>query len=173
VERAKPAEACSWRAARSTGVCLAAVGTSLAGHALGGGAVPSPLPLTAFTLVLAALTTALGGVRWTPARLVGALAVAQGGFHLVFQGMSGAHGAGADLRMLAWHLAATTVTCALVLRAEAWLGWAVHGLAGRRLAPAPPRALRPAPLSARVETPHSPALDRALPRRGPPLSAAA
>jgi len=152
-------------------VALVAVTTSAGGHALAGGPVPPVAALAAFTVVAATLTTALARLRWTPIRLLGALAVAQGGFHLTFEHLGRQSGSATDLRMVVWHLVATAVACALVLRAEAWW-WRVFA-ARDRLSPAPTSSPRRAPPAPRVDPPSRPALDRAVPRRGPPLSAAA
>jgi heme/copper-type cytochrome/quinol oxidase subunit 4 len=170
VESALPATGRPPRAARSGAVALVAVTTSVGGHALAGGPVP-PLPaLAAFTVAVAALTTGLARLRWTPMRLVAALAVAQGGFHLAFEHLGRQPESAVDLRMVAWHLVATAVACALVLRAEAWW-WRVFA---RRDHPSPAPASAPPPLrpAGGVDPPSRPALDRAIPRRGPPLSAA-
>jgi hypothetical protein len=173
VESAPPVTGRPPRAARLGAVALVAVATSVGGHALGGGPVPPLAALAAFTVAVAALTTPLARLRWTPTRLLGALAAAQGGFHLAFAHLGPAPGSAADLRMLAWHLAATAVACALVLRAEAWWWRVFAGLNRELLAPAPWAGAWTAPAASRVELPHVRARDRALPRRGPPLPAAA
>ena len=170
VEKALPATGRPPRAARSGAVALVAVATSVGGHALAGGSVPRLSALAAFTVAVAALTTTLARLRWTPIRLLAALAVAQGGFHLALGHLGPQPDSAVDLRMVAWHLVATAVACALVLRAEAWW-WRIF--AGRDdLSPAPASPPRPAPASRRVDPPSPPVLDRAVPRRGPPLSAA-
>jgi hypothetical protein len=172
VERALPATAWPLRAARAGAVALAAVGTSVTGHAMAGGPVPAPTPLAAFTLAVAALVVPLSRLRWTPIRLLGVLAVAQGGFHLGFAGLTGSASGASDLRMAAWHLAATVVTCALVLHAEAWL-WRV--LRGRTVQGRP--ALLPSTSTsgptARVGVPQGTKPGRGVSRRGPPLPASA
>jgi hypothetical protein len=172
MERALPASHRPPRAVRSAAVAGVAVATSLGGHALAGGALPGVPALGAFTLALVALTTALSRSRWTPVRLVGALAVAQGGFHLVFQHLSGAHGTAVDLRMLGWHLAAGALTSVLILRAEAWWWQVFAGLRLRRVRACPPPSPRALPPSRRAPGPRLRFFDRAVFRRGPPLSSA-
>jgi hypothetical protein len=172
VESPQPAPARPPRAARSGAVALAAVGTSVGGHALAGGSVPSPAALAGFTLAVAALTTWLARLRWTPARLLAALGVAQGGFHLGFEHLAPGTGLSTDLRMVAWHAVAGVVACVLVLRAERWW-WRVFAGPACDLSPAA------APVEAAVSAtgwtppPSGRARDPAVPRRGPPLSAAA
>jgi hypothetical protein len=173
VESALPVTARPPRAARSGAVALVAVATSVGGHALAGGPIPPLAALVAFTVAVAALTTPLARLRWTPARLVGALAVAQGGFHLTFEHLGRAPGPAADLRMVAWHLVATAVASAFVLHAEAWWWRVFAGLGRDRLSAASAPSPRPTPHVPRVAPTPRPALDRAVPRRGPPLSASA
>jgi hypothetical protein len=169
VESALPATVRPPRAARSGAVALVAVATSVGGHALAGGPVPLTA-LAAFTVAVAALTAALARLRWTPTRLLGALAVAQGGFHVAFEHLGPQPESAVDLRMVAWHGVATAVACTLVLRAEAWW-WRVF--AGREhVSPAPASSPRPTTPSRRIDPPSRSALERAAPRRGPPLSAA-
>jgi hypothetical protein len=173
MERARPSGAWSLRAARSGAVAAAAVGTSLGGHVLAGGAAPGVVPLAAFTLAVAALTTVLARTRWTPLRLLGALAVAQGGLHLAFDHLAPSTGAPVSgVGMLVWHLVATAVAGALVLRAEAWLwrvfaGLDVGDLLSTEFTAA--RAISPASDADRACRPFG--YERTYSRRGPPARA--
>jgi hypothetical protein len=76
-------------------------------------------------LPVTGLIAATSRARWTTSRLLGVLAIAQGGFHLAFSVMAqepATHHA--VPAMLAWHLIATAVCTVLILRAERWL-WLV------------------------------------------------
>jgi hypothetical protein len=170
VECELPANGWPLPATRSGAVTGAAVATSLAGHALAGGAIPGVVALTAFTLAVAALTAPLSRRRWTPTRLLGVLVVAQGAFHLAFQHLAGAPDPAGSVRMVAWHVIATAVTCVLVVRAETWWRRVFAGLAPARFAASPLPSRRRTPPVGRPPFPQPVCLDEAASRRGPPLS---
>ncbi|GAB2920625.1 hypothetical protein GCM10027047_17530 [Rhodococcus aerolatus] len=187
---------------RGGGVGGLAAALAVAAHALSGGAVPAGPGLLVVALlgvVLGGAAVVVPGLRRGPAGLVGVLALAQLGGHLLLHGLTHPATASAttpgmagmagtahaatpvtDLPMLAGHTLAALVCALLVVRAEdrtrvaRRLAAALPALAPVLLAPPRPAAARP---SLPVLDHHGPAVPpaacpvRGTGLRGPPRPA--
>lgn len=183
---------------RAAAISAAATLISAVSHTLGGGAAPHPLLILAVATLLIPLTAALIGARNSTPRVVTAVLLAQGVFHLLFQSLGAptggldvaasghAHhvflppldsftpGTSPDAPMLLAHLIAAAFTAVLVVRGEAILSriaaW-FQALLRRAVDSAPADHGRPGSLTSILLPAPDAAISAAVSLRGPPLLA--
>lgn len=179
----------AWRALRGIVVGSTAMGIAALGHVLGGGRLPDGYSLIALALLVSITCIWLSDLRWTTARLVLALTLAQVAFHGLLivltagagdghEAMSGMrmHGAllGMTYAMLLGHLGAVCASALLLSQGERWL-WAIAKLLGLWLPRLPLRLLLAVEGTttslvphSELSRPHGLLLARTCARRGPP-----
>jgi hypothetical protein len=172
------------RGLRGSVVGLSACGLGLAGHAMAGGALPSPLTLAAVTAGFVVLGVAMSSRTWTLPSLLAVLVGAQALLHVLLAGsaqahamaampgMTATHGMAPDASMAAAHLVAAALAAVLLRRGELWCQSLVELLSRPLRAislPALPAPLRRSLVTFSADTaPVSPLLVHSLSRRGPP-----